>query len=184
MCENCSNINRIIYSDNGGIDWSVGESAMHTRDAYGVPIYLNEVQVSLCFCIRHWTNCLNSDKEYCHRPKCTVKNCNKNPDFFHIDVTLDRNPGVFMLMWHRNPGVFILMWHCWQDCWYLHANTKWLFTHHILYAVLYFKVMSRKQVHQGCDISWKQLNAKTDEVNSFNLLLSVRLFLPLSKCCC
>lgn len=47
MCANCTNLNRIIYSDNGGIDWSVGDTSKFTRDGTGVPIYLNEVQVSL-----------------------------------------------------------------------------------------------------------------------------------------
>ncbi|XP_071833026.1 sialidase-3-like isoform X2 [Apostichopus japonicus] len=44
MCANCTNLNRIIYSDNGGIDWSVGDTSKFTRDGTGVPIYLNEVQ--------------------------------------------------------------------------------------------------------------------------------------------
>lgn len=57
MCKNCTNYNRIIYSDDGGITWSLGKRSQFTRDAITRPIYLNEVQAVE---VEGNTVCLNS----------------------------------------------------------------------------------------------------------------------------
>ncbi|XP_071493625.1 sialidase-3-like [Diadema antillarum] len=43
LCQNCSNYNRIIYSDDGGNTWIVGGRSRFKRDPFRIPIYPNEV---------------------------------------------------------------------------------------------------------------------------------------------
>ncbi|XP_030844514.1 sialidase-3 [Strongylocentrotus purpuratus] len=43
LCHNCSNYNRAIYSDDGGITWTVGGRSKFKRDPFRIPIHPNEV---------------------------------------------------------------------------------------------------------------------------------------------
>ncbi|XP_063970145.1 sialidase-3-like [Lytechinus pictus] len=43
LCQNCSNYNRVIYSDDGGNTWTIGGRSKFKRDSFRIPIHPNEV---------------------------------------------------------------------------------------------------------------------------------------------